>query len=241
MELHLRRVVDGFGLRCFDPHQHAAPSADSAVSLVDRAASDLAEGLDVMVATDHNAASVDWTPRSRRSRHSSHPARPLTIVVGDEVSLERFGHFSVIPMPRSAEAKHGATPELGGRTPRQVLRSLAGPGRVVVLNHPRGGDRTGYFENVGIDDKAVGDRSRRHRRHRGLQRQGHHPRRAGLARLAVAARSRVCPHRRRRQRLAPHRRPGGRLAAHLHPARRPTRRSTARRSRPRSRSGTRRS
>jgi len=144
-ELELRRVVDGFGLRCVDPHQHAAPSADSAVSLVDRAASNLAEGLDVMVATDHNAVSVDWSAAIAQL----HAARPLSVIVGDEVSIERFGHFSIIPAPRDG------VPEVRGRPPRDVLRSLPAPGRVVILNHPRAGGRTGYFENLGLDDKSA--------------------------------------------------------------------------------------
>ncbi|HEX6839514.1 MAG TPA: CehA/McbA family metallohydrolase [Polyangia bacterium] len=144
-ELAIDRVVDGFGLRCFDPHQHAAPSADSAVSLVDRAASNLAEGLDVVVATDHNTVSSDWNAAIAEL----HAARPLGLIVGDEVSLERFGHFAVIPLP------HGGPPEVRGRPPRDVLRSLHGPGRVVIVEHPRGGGRSGYFENVGIDEKTA--------------------------------------------------------------------------------------
>jgi hypothetical protein len=148
--LELRRVVDAFGWRCFDPHQHAAPSADSAVSLADRAASNLAEGLDVMVASDHNAIGVDWSAAIAEL----HAARPLSVILGDEVSLERFGHFSVIPLPPSASAAHGGAPEVRGRSPRDVVRALAGPGRVVILNHPRAGGRTGYFENVGLDEKG---------------------------------------------------------------------------------------
>ncbi|HEX9103003.1 MAG TPA: CehA/McbA family metallohydrolase, partial [Polyangia bacterium] len=149
--LELKRVVDGFGLRCVDPHQHAAPSADSAVSLVDRAASNLAEGLDVMVATDHNTVSVDWAAAIAQL----HATRPLSVIVGDEVSFERFGHFSDIPIVPSATAPHGGAPEVRGRPPREVVRGLGGPGRVVILNHPRAGGRIGYFQNVGLDDKAI--------------------------------------------------------------------------------------
>ena len=144
-ELELKRVVDGFGMRCVDPHQHAQPSADSAVSLVDRAASNLAEGLDVMVATEHNAAGVDWASAIAQLR----AAQPLSVIVGDEVSIERFGHFSIIPAPRDG------VPEVRGRPPRDVLRALPAPGRVVILDHPRAGGRTGYFENLKIDDRSL--------------------------------------------------------------------------------------
>ena len=148
VELELKRAVDGFDLRCFDPHQHAAPSADSAVSLVDRAASNLAEGLDTVVATDHNAVAVDWPAALAEVRG----ARPLSVILGDEVSLERFGHFSVIPV----SSARGGAPEVRGKPPRDVLRGLGGPGRVVIVNHPRAGGRTGYFENMGLDEKAAG-------------------------------------------------------------------------------------
>ncbi len=144
LAVDLRRVVDAFGWRCFDPHAHAAPSADAAVSLVDRLASELAEGLDVVVASDHNAVSADWAAAIGQLRAATTPS----VILGDEVSIERFGHFSVIP----AEA---AT-EVHGRAPREVLRALKGPDRVVILDHPRAGGRTGYFENLGIDDKAGG-------------------------------------------------------------------------------------
>ncbi|HXU73760.1 MAG TPA: CehA/McbA family metallohydrolase [Polyangia bacterium] len=146
LEVELKRVVDAFGWRCFDPHQHAAPSADSAVSLADRVASNLAEGLDVVVATDHNAVSGDWAG-AVAELHAPHPP---TVILGDEVSIERFGHFSVIPW--TAEP---AT--VRGRAAREVLRGLKGTDRVVILNHPRAGGRTGYFENVGLDEKGGAD------------------------------------------------------------------------------------
>jgi hypothetical protein len=122
------------------------------VSLADRAASNLAEGLETVVATDHNAIAVDWATAIAEVRG----ARPLSVIVGDEVSIERFGHFSVIPMAPAPSAAHGGAPEVRGRAPRDVVRALATPGRVVILNHPRAGGRTGYFENLGVDDKASG-------------------------------------------------------------------------------------
>jgi carboxypeptidase family protein len=147
----LKHVVDAFGWRCVDPHQHAAPSNDSAVSLVDRVASNLAEGLDVVVATDHNIIAADW----KGAIAELHAARPASVIIGDEVSLERFGHFSVIPYVPNPEAPHGGAPEVRGRPARDVVKTLKAPERVVILNHPRAGGRTGYFENVGLDEKGL--------------------------------------------------------------------------------------
>ncbi|MDB4965878.1 MAG: hypothetical protein JWN44_1567 [Myxococcales bacterium] len=144
----LHRAVDTLGWRCLDLHQHASPSSDSAVSLVDRAASNLAEGLDVIVATDHNSVGADW----KTAISELHTARPLSVIVGDEVSLERYGHFSVIPIAAPANSAHGVATEVRGKAPADVVRGLKAPDRVVIVNHPRAGGRTGFFENVQLDE-----------------------------------------------------------------------------------------
>jgi predicted metal-dependent phosphoesterase TrpH len=144
----LHREVDALGWRCVDLHQHASPSSDSAVSLVDRAASNLAEGLEVIVATDHNSVAADW----KAAIGALHITRPLSVIVGDEVSLERYGHFTVIPFVPQPNLARGGAPEVRGKVPGELVRSLKAPDRVVILNHPRAGGRTGYFENVQLDE-----------------------------------------------------------------------------------------
>jgi hypothetical protein len=146
----LVRAVDAFGWRCLDPHQHAAPSSDSAVSLADRAASDLAEGLDVLVATDHNAIARDWTS----ALAGLHAARPLTVILGDEVSMARVGHFSVIPFRADPTDVRGGAPDVRHRSPRELLRAIEAPDRVVILDHPRGAGRAGVADSVNFDDPA---------------------------------------------------------------------------------------
>lgn len=146
----VRRAVDAFGWRCVDPHQHAFPSSDSAVSLGDRAASDLAEGLEVLVATDHNTIDADW----KSAIAELHAARPLGVIVGDEVSIERFDHFGVIPFAPAPSAPHGGAPEVRGKPAREVVRTLKAPDRIVILNHPRAGGRTGLFENLALGQKT---------------------------------------------------------------------------------------
>lgn len=147
---NLRRAVDAFGWRCVDPHQHAFPSSDSAVSLEDRAATDLAEGLDVVVATDHDSIALDW----KDAVAALHAARPLSVIVGDEVSLERFGHFSVIPWTPQPSAPRGGAPDVRHKPAPEAVRALAAPGRVVILNHPRGEGRPGAFDVATLDDPA---------------------------------------------------------------------------------------
>lgn len=144
----LRRAVDAFGWRCVDPHQHAFPSTDSAVLIADRAASDLAEGLETLVATDHNSIDADW----KGAIAELHAVRPLSVVVGDEVSLERYGHFGVIPFVASSTA--GSAPEVRGRPAGDVMKTLKSPERVVILDHPRTGGRTGLLESLQPGDKG---------------------------------------------------------------------------------------
>lgn len=143
----LRRAIDAFGWRCVDPHQHAFPSSDSAVSLGDRAATDLAEGLDVVVATDHNSIALDW----KDAVAGLHAARPLSVILGDELSLERYGHVSIIPWTARPSAPRGGAPDVRNRTLRDVVRSVHAPDRLVILNHPRGEGRPSYADTAAAE------------------------------------------------------------------------------------------
>ncbi len=140
----IKRVVDAFGWRCIDPHQHAFPSSDSAVVPADRLASNLAEGLDALAMTDHNVVMTgDW----QATLQALQPAGTLQLLSGDEVTLERMGHFTVVPFS-------GQPPEIGKRTLGELAQMMRAPERVVTLAHPRAGGRTGYFENISFDPHA---------------------------------------------------------------------------------------
>lgn len=144
VDFALKRVVDAFGWRCIDPHQHGFPSSDSAVMPADRLAGDLAEGLDAMAATDHNVTADDW----QAAWKALQPAGGLQILGGDEVTLERMGHFMVVPFS-------GQPPEIGKRTLGDLARLMRSADRVVTLAHPRAGGRTGYFDNISFDPHAA--------------------------------------------------------------------------------------
>jgi hypothetical protein len=144
VEFAIKRVVDAFGWRCIDPHQHAFPSSDSAVVPADRLASDLAEGLDAIALTDHNVVAADWQAALKMLQ----PAGALHVLGGNEVTLERMGHFTVVPFS-------GQSPEIGKRTLGELAQLMRAPDRVVTLAHPRAGGRTGYFDNIGFDPHAA--------------------------------------------------------------------------------------
>jgi hypothetical protein len=148
----LTRAVDMRGMQCADLHQHAAPSADSGVSLRDRLATNLAEGLEIFVPTDHNVM-VDWAPAIAELKAT----RPLALVPGDEATLDGIGHWNAYPLTVHADRPRGGALDVRNLNPHQILaglRAADGPtGRVIQVNHPRAGF-IGYFNRVKLDPKG---------------------------------------------------------------------------------------
>jgi hypothetical protein len=137
------RVLETPGWISADLHVHAAPSDDSAVPLERRVASFVAEGDQVLVATDHDHV-TDYGPLVRELGL----ANEIATVVGQEVTSNvktpvaphTFGHLNVFPLPYRPELyRKGALPNEGRRL-RDVLASVRALGgeRMVQLNHARG-------------------------------------------------------------------------------------------------------
>jgi hypothetical protein len=148
--LELHRVVDTTGALAGDFHQHALPSPDSSVGLVDRVTANLAEGIEVAIATDHNEI-TDYAPYVALidARAS------LKTVVGLEATTESVGHFNAYPLVRAPRAGRGGAPAVHGLSPSEIfvrLRALA-TDVVVQVNHPRSG-KSGYFRLFGFDPTA---------------------------------------------------------------------------------------
>lgn len=151
------RVLETPGWIAADLHVHAAPSDDSALPLDRRVASLLAEGGEVLVATDHDHV-TDYAPLVRDLAASDR----IATVVGQEVTSGvrsavapfSFGHLNVFPLPyRPERYRKGAIPNEGRRI-RDVLaavRALGGE-RVVQLNHAREPglelDRQAFFSHL---------------------------------------------------------------------------------------------
>jgi hypothetical protein len=137
-------------MRCVDLHQHTQLSSDSAVATRDRALTNLAEGLELMVATDHNEIAAEW----KSAVDELHATRPLEVILGNEATVEGVAHFAAFPMTLQPGEAHGGAPDVRHHSAEELLRALKGPDRVVVLEHPRAG-RTGYFENIGLDERVA--------------------------------------------------------------------------------------
>lgn len=163
------RAVETPGWIAADLHVHAAPSDDSSFPLERRVASFVAEGAEVLVATDHDHV-TDYGPLVRElglaSRIASVVGQELTSNTRSPAAPETFGHLNAFPLPyRPERYRKGAIPNEGRRL-RDALAAVQALGgeRVVQLNHARGPDdrksRQDFFTHLGARGAAY-DPSRR--------------------------------------------------------------------------------
>jgi hypothetical protein len=146
LELHaeLERAIDpGAWIPC-ELHVHQEPSPDSRVSLEDRVASLVAEGIAFAVPTDHNHVT------DLSAAIAAQPLWGLTSVPGVEVTTEQpgFGHFNVFPYPWDPGGIGHGAPEYRGLSPAELFSSLHAldPDLIVQVNHPRIEGGIGYFD-----------------------------------------------------------------------------------------------
>jgi hypothetical protein len=151
IEPELERVVDTRGWIAADLHVHAVPSFDAPTRLTDRVRALAAAGVEVAVATDHNAV-TEYGPTIRELGLE----RWLTSIVGDEVTTRGvlFGHFNVFPLAPGSEP----IPFDRIAPPALVFAArAAAPNdtpKVVQMNHPRMGN-IGYLELMRFDPRDV--------------------------------------------------------------------------------------
>lgn len=155
-ELHAR-LTRAISLRDWIPcdlHVHAAPSFDSSVTIEDRVASLVAEGIRFATPTEHNVvgsylAGVSVLPPN--------VTEPLGWVPSVEVTTDHnappFGHFNVFPYPPDPSAPAGGPPPWTGVTPGDIFRAARqrNPEAIIQVNHPRMRPNIGYFDVMGLD------------------------------------------------------------------------------------------
>lgn len=152
IEVELEATVDSTGWACADLHVHSAPSIDSDVPLEQRLISAVAEGLDLMAATDHDALG-DWSEALVVTGLEGR----LVVVPGNEISPgvgpgeSQKGHFNVYPVPTDLVLPD-AMPH-AGLTVEQILAGArtAAPGAILQINHPRSDPWFGYFSIIDFD------------------------------------------------------------------------------------------
>lgn len=147
----LERVVNTDGYLSGDFHMHARGSIDSGLSYDDRVLSVAAEGLETVVASDHNHVS-DYMPYIFRQELDPW----LRSVTGVELTTFEFGHFNAFPIDYDiGSINRGAVP-WQNLPPQQIFDSLRDIGSispeetVIQINHPRD-TIMGYFTQYNVD------------------------------------------------------------------------------------------
>jgi hypothetical protein len=152
----LRRVVPMEGWVGCDLHVHADPSFDSRVSIIDRVASLVAEGVGFATPTEHNVvgdyrAGVDALPAGLGT---------LRWVPAVEVTTDRnaqpWGHFNVFPYRPDPDAPAGGPPPFLNTPPRVMFQAARAntPDAFIQVNHPRMQPNIGYFNVTGLDPRS---------------------------------------------------------------------------------------
>lgn len=140
VSLSIQQVVDSRGYVSGDFHIHGIASPDSSVPPIDRVLSFAAEGVQVMVSSDHDFL-YDYQPIIEQVGLQN----LMTAMVGDEVTSALpfgplplgVGHFNGWPLPVRPTARKNGAPEDEFVEPNVIydrLRRLGG--EIVQLNHP---------------------------------------------------------------------------------------------------------
>lgn len=163
----LERVVDTSDFVSADMHVHGVNSVDSFAQLHDRVRDAAAEGLEVVISTDHNYI-TDYTPAIVATGLQDW----LKGVVGVELSTLEMGHFNGFPLNydltssathlpfvkacQSGVTVNGSAFDWVECKPQQIfdqLRALGryGPNKTIVqVNHPRD-SVLGYFNQYYVN------------------------------------------------------------------------------------------
>jgi hypothetical protein len=155
--LAIAHVVETPGWASADLHVHAINSPDSPVPNRDRIVNFLAEGVDLIVSTDHDYI-TDYAPAIA----ALGAGQAIGSLPGVESTPMDFGHFNGYPLSFDRNDLTGGAPDwAGGRgatlTPQGVRSALeakaAGSEVVTQINHARGGQ--GYFSAIGLDTATL--------------------------------------------------------------------------------------
>jgi len=139
-EAEIAHVMDTSGALSADFHVHALPSPDSPVPIDSRVLNFLAEGVDVVVSTDHDII-ADYRP----SIVALGAEREITSIVGVEITTGSTGHYNAFPVQYDPTHRRGGALDWGrdrgnDMDPKDIfawVRELPGE-QVIQINHPGG-------------------------------------------------------------------------------------------------------
>jgi len=149
VDAELERVIVQPGVLCADYHVHTHRSVDSGDDATMKVRGLVADGLDVVIRTEHEFVS-DFQPVIDAAGLSAY-ARGFS---GMELTTLAYGHFNTFPLEVDpTRPSDGAIPWYGVSPPDLFDAVRARPERpTLIINHPRsGGTLQAYFEEVGFD------------------------------------------------------------------------------------------
>jgi hypothetical protein len=137
LDIALEHAVDTSGYLSVDAHIHAQPSPDNYISIPDRIATVAAEGLEVVVSTDHEFVN-DWSWGVDEIGAGNYVAT----VVGQEVTASLPEHTNMYPVvpDYTVNARGGFIPWYTMTMPEIFAAERARGAEITALNHPRNGN-----------------------------------------------------------------------------------------------------
>ncbi len=154
----LARVIDTNNWMSGDFHVHAVGSPDSIIDNATRALSFAADGLDVIVSTDHDVV-TDFAPVIAQTGLTPF----LASVTGEEVSPMEYGHYNLFPLTRDpADPITGGAIDWAGATgptlsAKEMFAEARRKGaRTIQINHARGS--LGGFTALKVDTDTFATR-----------------------------------------------------------------------------------
>lgn len=147
----LAKEVDTGGYLSADFNQHSLNSSNSWVKPEDLIVANLAEGVEIMAATDIDYVS-DFLPLLQSLSLESR----FKIISGQEISTRNYGSMIVFPMELKPEQPFNGAFLAKDQSPAQIFESLRqdGEARIVQVNQPREGDE-GYFNLLQLDPQTA--------------------------------------------------------------------------------------
>jgi hypothetical protein len=140
LDAEIARVVDTGGAYAGDFHIHSISSPDSPVPREARVRNFMAEGVDVMVSTDHDYI-ADYRPVIDDLTANAW----IQAIVGEEVTTADLGHFNAFPLEQDLTHSRGGAIDWGGGEsytllPADLFATIEEhPGeQVIQVNHAAG-------------------------------------------------------------------------------------------------------
>jgi hypothetical protein len=163
LEAVLVHAVDTTGYLSVDMHVHAGPSGDNKITIPERIETVAAEGLEVVVSTDHEAV-IPWQPGIDAAGLGDWVAT----VLGEEVTATVPEHINAFPFePRFDLDARGGPVRWYGMDISHVFAAIRERGASIIqLNHPR--NDCAYMCLIDYN-RATGEANLTHPEYLGLQ------------------------------------------------------------------------